>query len=382
MRRRFVEGPGSESKTAGLAGHTADGADPKRRWPVVAACFLVPLILVAALIRVTVPANPDYAWHPTLTAKLDHIRSTTEHYEVVFVGDSRVFRGIDPFIVQSELERLGCPASVYNLGSVAMTKFEYDRTMEILDGPPGGTPEIVVTVDTLSLLVGVFRDFSTRHRGYLTADDAAEYVDYLRGLPVEMGGMGLANQIDLSTAFAVAQIPQGAIHQRLFVQPPGLDEERMAGPQRGYRPWDEFWEEAGPDGRENLFATIAARTRQRGLGTSMGRRGAQRRRARAVDHDSGEAQRTALPRGSQPVHMFIPSYYDGATIAAVAEEWNERHPETPLFNLVDEELVGDYSDPSFFIDYWHLSQRGSEAVSAAAAVQLCPVIEANVADER
>ena len=173
----------------------------------------------------------------------------------------------------------------------------------------------------------------------------------------------------------------GAIHQRLFVQPPGLDEERMAGPQRGYLPWDEFWEEAGPDGRENLFATIAP---------ELANGGWERRWADVVPSaDELERWITTLerhseraPRGSQPVHMFIPSFYDGATLAAVAQEWNERHPETPLFNLVDEELIGDYSDPSFFIDYWHLSQRGSEAVSAAAAAQLCPVIEANVADER
>jgi hypothetical protein len=363
-----------------LAGHTTAGADRSRAWPIVAACFLVPLVVASALLRVAVPPNPDYPWHPTLTAKWDHIRSTSEHYDVVFVGDSRVFRGIDPFLVESELERLGCPASVYNLGTVAMTKLEYDRTMEILEDVPGGTPEIVVTVDTLSLLVGAIKDFSIRHRVFLTADAATEYVDYLSGLPVEMG-MGRENQIDLAAAFAIGQVPQGAIHQRLFSQRPGLDEERMAGPLRGYEPWDEFWEEAGPDGRENLFATLAPELANGGW----------ERRWADVEPSADELERwiTTLeahseraPSGSQPVHMLIPSFYDGATTAAVSEEWNERHPETPLFNLVDEELVGDYSDPSFFIDYWHLSQRGSDSVSVAAAAQLCPVIQANAADER
>jgi hypothetical protein len=347
--------------------------EPRRRSPfVIVGAFLVPFLVVCVLLRLLAPPNPDYAWHPTLTAKWDHLRTTEEHYDIVFVGDSRVFRAIDPSIVEDELAASGCPASVYNLGAVAMTKLEYDRTMEILDDLPGGTPEVVVTVDALTLLVGLEKDFSVRHRGLLSADQASESLEYVRDLPTEFG-VGFGNQVDLAAGFAVNQIPQGAIFTRLFQADSQLDEQRLVGPQRGYQPWSEFWEEAGPNGRENLFATLAPELENGG----WERRWADEEPTEAeIDRwiATLDAHDREVPDSALPVHMFIPSYYDAGTTSAVTAAWRERRPGVPIVDLVDESMVGDYSDPGFFIDYWHLSQMGSEEVSRAAGQQLCPIV--------
>jgi hypothetical protein len=87
-----------------------------------------------------------------------------------------------------------------------------------------------------------------------------------------------------------------------------------------------------------------------------------------------DAHDAEVPDGAASVHMFIPSWYDGGTTAAVSDAWQARRPGIPFINLVDRDQVGDYSDPDFFVDFWHLSEVGSEAVSRAAGAQLCPVI--------
>ncbi len=324
------------------------------------------------ILRFVAPPNPDYPWHPTLTAKWDHLSTTEDHYEVVFVGDSTVFQGIDPFIVSDELTALGCPASVYNLGVLGMTKLEYDETMHRLEDIPGGRPEVVVTVNALPLLVGLAQDFSVRHRSYLDARRARETIEYMQGLPTEFN-MGRDNQLDLLAAFVVNQVPQGAIHQQIFREASGRDEERLVGTQLGYRPWDEFWEEAGPDGPANLHATIEVlvedgRWDQRWAEETPDPAEVERWMSTLDEHDEH------TPSGSLGVHMLVPTIFDAAMTSAVTDTWRDRRPDIPIINLVDRSLVGDYDDPDFFVDYIHLSELGGAAVSRAAAAQLCPIV--------
>jgi hypothetical protein len=332
--------------------------------------FVSALVLTSAGIRVFAPPNPDYAWHPTLSAKLDHIAETTEHYDVVFVGDSRAFRAIDPHIVEAEFSRRGCPANVFNLGAVAMTKFEYDEMMSTLASAPGGTPDVIVTVDALTLNVGLLKDFSVRHRVHMDINHAASYLRYRSSLP----GAAAMDVADMAAGYAVNQVPVGAIHQLLFEQDAQLDERELVNGQAGYQPWDEFYAEAGPEGIANLYATLSPELENGGW---------QRRWAREEPTPEQiddwiatiAAHADVVPSGATAVQLWIPSYDDAGTIEAVKKEWERRGHTEPMISLVDEALVGDYTDPDFFIDYWHLSEAGSIAVSRAAASQLCPIVD-------
>jgi hypothetical protein len=340
--------------------------------------FLVALVLTSAGIRVLARPNPGYAWHPTLSAKLDHIAETDEHYEVVFVGDSRAFRGIDPHIVESEFARRGCPANVFNLGAVAMTKFEYDEMMSTLATSPGGTPEVIVTVDALTLNVGLLKDFSVRHRVHMDINHAAKYLRYRSTLPIDFGD-DTTEVVDMAAGYAVNQLPVGAIHQLVFEQDAQVDEHELVNGQAGYQPWEEFYADAGADGIAHLRATLAPELENGGWEGRWARE--EPTPERVADWIATlEAHVDVVPESATAVQMWIPSYYDAGVIDAVTAEWQRTgHPE-PMISLVDESLVGDYTDPDFFIDYWHLSEAGSRAVSRAAAAELCPIVEEALAD--
>ena len=81
-----------------------------------------------------------------------------------------------------------------------------------------------------------------------------------------------------------------------------------------------------------------------------------------------------IPADSSFVQLFVPSFFDEGTIDAVIAEWERRGRSEPAISVVDEALIGDYTDPAYFIDYWHLSEVGSDAVSTAVGRELCPII--------
>ncbi len=335
------------------------------------ALFVASFLLASFAIRMAIPPDPDFVWHPTLTAKIDHLRTTDEHYEVVLVGDSRAFRGLDPILIGDELDRLGCPASVYNLGSVAMSKMEYDQVMGELERAPGGTPEIVVVVDALPLLAGLLKDFSVRQRVHMTAQDFAKYLEYKANLPAEDFGTDPLELADTAAGFLVNQIPVGAVPQHIFKQPALEDEADLVSIDRGFQPWSEFYDEVGDEGLANLFATLAPELENGGW--------EQRWAVESPDPEridkwiaTLDALMAEIPDESTGVEVFIPSYYDEGTIRAVQSAWQERGRTAPFINLVDRDLVGDYDDPAFFIDYWHLSQLGGDRVSTALGPAAVP----------
>jgi hypothetical protein len=259
-----------------------------------------------------------------------------------------------------------------------MTKFEYDEMMSALASTPGGTPEVIVTIDALSLNVGLMKDFSVRHRVHMDIADAAQYMRYRSSLPVDFGD-GTIELADMAAGFAVNQVPVGAIHQLLFEQGAQIDEDALVHEQAGYQPWEQFYEEAGPQGLSNLFATLAPELENGGW---ENRWAIEEPTIDRVDDwiATIEAHVDVVPSAAAAVQMWIPSYYDEGLIDAIAAEWRRRGHEEPMISLVDDALVGDYTDPSFFIDYWHLSEKGSEAVSRAAAAQLCPIVADAVED--
>ncbi len=335
--------------------------------------FVVPFLVVSVIARLLIPANPAYPWHPTLSAKADHLQTTDEHYDVVLVGDSRAFRGIDPVLLNSELDRLGCPASTYNLGTVAQSKMEFDYVMDVIADIPAGTPEIVVVVDSLPLLAGFLKDFSVRQRVHMTASSAEEYLRYKANLPAEDFGTDPIEVADTAVGFALNQLPVGALQQQLFEQAFAEDEAALVSTNLGYQPWEEFYAEAGEDGVANLFATLEPELNNGGWDRRWTDEDPTPERV-GKWVDTVAAHVDAVPESATAVQIFIPSYYDAGTLDAVVDGWQAAGRSEPIVNLVDVDLIGDYRDPSFFIDYWHLSERGSTAVTIAAAEALCPIV--------
>ncbi|MBL8857702.1 MAG: hypothetical protein JNL28_04235 [Planctomycetes bacterium] len=74
------------------------------------------------LVSRVVPWPEDYG----LRAKYDYFKQHKDEYDVAFVGSSRLFRGVDPRIVDAGLREQGVEARSINLAIGGMTGFESD----------------------------------------------------------------------------------------------------------------------------------------------------------------------------------------------------------------------------------------------------------------
>jgi hypothetical protein len=380
---RSVEVP--ISRQSGTDADAATDVDPSRfssaslrRVLRAAALFAVSFVLVAAVVRVAVPPRPGHVWHPTYTAKVDHLRATTEGYDVVFVGNSQAYLLIDPFAVEASMAAAGCEASVYNLGSVAQSKFEFDHLMETLADIPGGTPDYVVSVDRSLFEIGAVRDFSVRHRVFMEPGNYRDAVDYIANLPDDVGLKSQAKVIDLSLGFGLNQVPVGAGHQLLFTQPSLEDEEAMVSQWRGFTPWPILEERRGPVEVEALLQTVADDVASGAWA------------ARWADEEPGqavldrwvstiEAHVSKVPPGAQAAHVLLPAEFDRLTAQRIAEAWEQSGSEVPLIDLLADETLGDFADPELWSDRIHMNAEGARRISDALGRHVCSLMQADAA---
>jgi hypothetical protein len=351
-----------------------------RRVLRAAALFAVSFVLVAAVVRIAVPPRPDHVWHPTFTAKVDHLRETSEHYDVVFVGNSQAYLLIDPFAVEASMAAAGCAASVYNLGSVAQSKFEFDHMMETLADIPGGTPEYVVSVDRSLFEIGAVRDFSVRHRVFMDAGKYRDAVDYIAELPDDAGLKSQAKVIDLSLGFALNQVPVGAGHQRLFTQPSLEEEAAMVSEWRGFTPWPILEERRGPVEVAALRQTVADDVAS---GAWAARWADEEPGAEALDRwvSTIEAHVSKVPPGARAAHVLLPSDFDRLTSQRISEAWEASGSDVPLIDLLADWRLGDFTDPALWSDTIHMDAEGARRISDALGGHMCSLMRRDAVAE-
>ncbi|MEW6744969.1 MAG: hypothetical protein AB1486_19620 [Planctomycetota bacterium] len=95
--------------------------------------FLAAFLLATALLRDLVrPADRSL-----VSAKLQEIEADPEGYDVLFLGNSHVYRGVDARAFDARMAELGHPVRSYNLGGQAMMFPELDFTVRaLLERPP------------------------------------------------------------------------------------------------------------------------------------------------------------------------------------------------------------------------------------------------------
>lgn len=80
----------------------------------------VGFLAASALVRSALPWPIEFG----LQVKWDYFRSHKDEYDAVFLGTSRVFRGVDTPRIHEELAALGVPLTVFNFGIAGMRAFE------------------------------------------------------------------------------------------------------------------------------------------------------------------------------------------------------------------------------------------------------------------
>lgn len=87
---------------------------------------LAAFVALAVTLALCAPWPEEYGY----AAKLEYFEQHKDEFDVVYFGSSRVFRGIDPRIVDAELVAAGVPARSFNLAIGGMGAFETDYLLQ------------------------------------------------------------------------------------------------------------------------------------------------------------------------------------------------------------------------------------------------------------
>lgn len=106
------------------------------------------LVTTAAVL----PADYSRIW--PITDKLTHLHQRTEPYDLLFIGSSRVFRGISPMIFDYHLDLAGHSMESFNFGILGMRVVEAWRLLETIAANPATRPRwIIFEADSLSEII-------------------------------------------------------------------------------------------------------------------------------------------------------------------------------------------------------------------------------------
>lgn len=115
----------------------------QERLPAVMAFFALGLIAIASLnFLVPLDEEPDLG---QLGKRIDYFIEAHGDYNVLFIGTSRTYRGVDPVLLQRVAERNGCDVRAFNLGIPKLRLTELRHLQERL------APEMLKGYDLILL---------------------------------------------------------------------------------------------------------------------------------------------------------------------------------------------------------------------------------------
>jgi hypothetical protein len=338
---------------------------------VLALAALIAFLATGTAIRRLIPPP----WFE-VTAKLSDLERRGGEIDAVFIGNSRIYRGLVPQAFDERLAERGLELTSYNLGGPGMGSWETNRTLERLLATGG------LDLDYVFLQVGSFgarveeqeRDtrrgvdwHTPRHTFWVLRAALRETSfttgDRLRALREHAGyflrwlvsyGMAL-DAWRHWTGFdsdEVSEMMQLVARERGFV-PLGVYE-----PNVGRR--DRFLD------RLDKFSERVERGRQRNR---------RKHRARQFEHDNPEPLAAQIARleaaGIQPVFLVEPQYGAGFRFESLVDSGLLPN----LLNVDDPRRYPHLFRADRHYDKGHLNQRGANEFSAALADQFADWLE-------
>jgi len=312
---------------------------------------------------------------PTLRPKLDSFLADKDAYDAVFIGSSRVQRGVQPQVIDERLSSPGRRFRSFNLGVPGMDGFEADRVLrEVLASDPERLRLVVLEVP------------QWRVPGLAPSRHTERYVEW-HDLPATCAVLGSIWRQPFPLA---AKLTRTWEHLRAFllrasnyataarfgaVRAPAV-ERLVAGlaAVRGYLPLHEDLGGRLADRRRRFLAApaeyrgkVARLRRLAGRGTlasaEVDRRYDRRALARQVER--------VRASGARAVYLAPPLLTPAADYARMAREGLIPH----LIDLRDPREFAELFDPRNRFDREHMNQDGARLMSAIIAEQLAPMID-------
>lgn len=334
----------------------------------------------AALVRPLVPWPAEYGLGP----KRDWFVEHKDEFDVLFVGTSRTFRGIDPRVVDEALAAAGVtgehgPLRSFNCGVGGMLRFEADHLLDdLLAHRPARLRVVVVEGDPWDPATDFLKnEWSSRsvfwhdtERTRLALHSVAlmrlEPLDawlrswrHVQQYAMKMLNMGQGTRIP-AALFGEHDDPfsRGLTHAQV-------------GEAAGYQPYEAFIP-PGP----TTWDTMLENERER-VASILGR---VRTQNEAPPHLAGynlralEAQKRRIAdAGATMVVVVIPAEYGNAEERALAARGDVEH----LLDYNRPDLYPQYWERGARIEEFHLSRTSAVALSKAIGADLARILRAD-----
>ncbi len=351
-------------------------------WRAALAFLLAAALAVIGLNLTVLPeAEPELG---ILGKKIDYLREHHGHYNVLFIGTSKTYRGVDPVLLQEVSQQHGCDVRAFNLGVSKLRLTELRHLAEQLSPAMFANYDLIFVSPMASSGIAAANWSSNRIR-YFT-DWEGYWVSLIDIWHVPSKGVkGIARKVvfsaKLTGAFVYRQLGIGQL-ATLFRGP----EQAVADNESG----DHFDGAAIVDFSRHGYVALDDEPHEQFLrrGEKILRNpghfeGLKTRRAEAGDFRGSRAERAFerftwtkehLAEFDVPFAMFLPPMLpDRAQDQALAETAITR--DVPVLNLNRLDLYPELFEIEHWFDYYHVGRSGAELLTTRIGERICPLIE-------
>jgi len=324
---------------------------------------------MALLVPYLVPGTASTLDIPLAEQKLSILENNVTQYNVVFLGTSRMYRGIDPDIVDAEANTLGCHIKSYNLGIPGLSTLEQDYLIDRLEQLQTGINTIII--EPYSVPDRTLGQFISEQRRYFY--DWEHMADVFRdhfSMP-NVSGMKVIGRdtLYLIYGFLYEQAGVGRLSKLFFPTPEQTDHSHEFKPSSGFQSTDEVHDESMTKRREIFLKHIGSfenKIKKSGHNTPT----------RSIIHSRYDMTAPVISHinniKKKPVVLMMPQ---------IAFSNNAKVLEQQLLSMPDKQFTvinlnkpAQYTD-LFTSDNWfdeaHLNKQGSIVLSKIVARRLC-----------
>ncbi len=341
---------------------------------------LAGLSAVAALLHPLVPWPEERA----MRAKYEHFAQHKDEFDAVYIGSSRMLRGIDPRVVDAELEARGKPFRSFNFALDGMMALESDFVMrELFDLSPARLRFVLMEANTW------YGGYDAKY-GNPGTDPHSQRSVFWHTVPQTMKALEtlwlakepawerlkLAGTHVETMAWKLVNYGQGA---RIFARLCGLDAEEIGAEipvhviaeGRGYQPMEGLTDDFHTEGHE-VFLTPQAQERYPQLIAAIPAANAARDTLATYNFAALRSQQdAAAAHGVELVHVVMPTVRGTPDPLALRDG---RHISV-LFHFNDPEKYASLFAIDRRWDIGHLSRLGAQELSALIADSLAAEME-------
>jgi hypothetical protein len=318
---------------------------------------------------------------PVLSPKLAHLLERAGDYDLVLLGDSRTFRGIDPTRLDVELERRGCPARSFNAGVSALHPIELIDFLERL-AEGGAKPLPHLLIQDVQPVDASMTNLRSRRQMYFAR---------VGNLPLAFRSIRASNLSPFGKFESGAKVSIATLYSHLGTGQLG----HLLNPGISGREPDSgaLFEQRGFVSLETEAARSAGPSAERRVAFLADQAGAEARldELRSIDF----SEPAPLPHGYEALLLeilgharragdhvalyFMPRAREplvARQARRLEQSWPTSHPEFPVLNFHDPERFPELYASDSWWDTGHLNQRGAELFSRSIAEPICAWLRA------